>query len=81
MASEEKMKAIEPPISRPMNTFGSATLIGRDRFVRNVLYAIGNSGQPGLAPVAAGLVEDEDPAVADAARWACDRLRGKTWTG
>ena len=55
--------------------------IGRDRFVRNVLYAIGNSGQPGLAPVAAGLVEDEDPAVADAARWACDRLRGKTWTG
>ena len=48
--------------------------IGRDRFVRNVLYAIGNSGLPGLAPVAAGLVEDADPAVADAARWAVGRL-------
>jgi epoxyqueuosine reductase len=48
--------------------------IGRDRFVRNVLYAIGNSGLPGLRSVAAGLVEDADPAVADAARWALGRL-------
>ncbi len=44
--------------------------IGRDRFVRNVLYAIGNSGDAELRAVAAGLVEDSDPAVADAARWA-----------
>ena len=50
--------------------------IGRDRFVRNVLYAIGNSGLPQLAHVAAGLVGDRDPAVADAARWAVDRLKG-----
>ena len=50
--------------------------IGRDRFVRNVLYAIGNSGLPQLAHVAAGLVGDGDPAVADAARWAVDRLKG-----
>ncbi len=55
--------------------------IGRDRFVRNVLYAIGNSGQPQLSQVAAGVVGDEDPAVADAARWALQRLRGTTWTG
>ncbi|WP_333814279.1 tRNA epoxyqueuosine(34) reductase QueG [Tabrizicola sp.] len=48
--------------------------IGRDRFVRNVLYAIGNSGLPTLAPVAARLVDDTDPAVADAARWAVGRL-------
>jgi epoxyqueuosine reductase len=48
--------------------------IGRDRFVRNVLYAIGNSGEPGLAPVAATLRDDPDPAVADAARWAVARL-------
>ncbi len=48
--------------------------IGRDRFVRNVLYAIGNSGMPALAPVARGLVEDADAAVADAARWAVARL-------
>ena len=48
--------------------------IGRDRFVRNVLYAIGNAGMPALRPVAAALVEDPDPAVADAARWAVRRL-------
>ncbi|MDZ7710239.1 MAG: tRNA epoxyqueuosine(34) reductase QueG [Roseovarius sp.] len=48
--------------------------IGRDRFVRNVLYAIGNSGDPGLREVAQGLCEDADAAVADAARWAVTRL-------
>ncbi|MEY3959554.1 MAG: tRNA epoxyqueuosine(34) reductase QueG, partial [Pseudomonadota bacterium] len=50
--------------------------IGRDRMVRNVLYAIGNSGQAGLAAAAQPLVDDPDPAVADAARWAVNRLRG-----
>ncbi|WP_043871302.1 tRNA epoxyqueuosine(34) reductase QueG [Celeribacter indicus] len=48
--------------------------IGRDRFVRNVLYAIGNSGSPALAEVARGLCEDADPVVRDAARWAVARL-------
>ena len=48
--------------------------IGRDRFVRNVLYAIGNSAMPGLRAVAAELTGDADEAVADAARWACARL-------
>jgi epoxyqueuosine reductase len=52
--------------------------IGRDRFVRNVLYAIGNSGLPELRRVAAGLMADADPTVADAARWAVARLRGAT---
>ncbi|MBC7141826.1 MAG: tRNA epoxyqueuosine(34) reductase QueG [Rhodobacteraceae bacterium] len=50
--------------------------IGRDRFVRNVLYAIGNSGDAGLRPVAGGLAGDPDPAVADAARWATRILAG-----
>jgi epoxyqueuosine reductase len=49
--------------------------IGRDRFVRNVLYAIGNSGNAALGPVAARLVTDPDPTVADAAAWAVARLR------
>jgi epoxyqueuosine reductase len=48
--------------------------IGRDRFVRNVLYAIGNSGDAGLRPVAANLLDDPDPTVADAAKWAVSRL-------
>ncbi|WP_282154103.1 tRNA epoxyqueuosine(34) reductase QueG [Ruegeria atlantica] len=48
--------------------------IGRDRFVRNVLYAIGNSEQSDLMPVAQSLADDPDPTVAGAARWAVKRL-------
>ncbi len=48
--------------------------IGRDRFVRNVLYAIGNSGRAELRAVAQGLADDPDPTVADAARWAVEQL-------
>ena len=48
--------------------------IGRDRFVRNVLYAIGNSGLASLHEVAQALCDDPDVGVADAARWATSRL-------
>ena len=48
--------------------------IGRNRFVRNVLYAIGNSGDRVLLPEAEQLTGDPDPTVADAARWAKRRL-------
>ena len=48
--------------------------IGRGRFVRNVLYAIGNSEDAGLRTVAGELTQDEDETVADAARWAEKRL-------
>lgn len=48
--------------------------IGRDRFLRNVLYAIGNSANPGLLPAAQAHLGDADPAVADAAAWAVARL-------
>ena len=48
--------------------------IGRDRFVRNVLYAMGNSGLAELRAVAQDLCEDPDPTVQDAARWAVMRL-------
>ena len=48
--------------------------IGRDRFVRNCLYAAGNSGDPALAEPVRRLLQDPDPAVADAAAWAIGRL-------
>jgi len=56
--------------------FGGSPIkrIGRDRFVRNVLVAIGNSGDPSLRPAAQALAEDPDPVVAEAARWAAERL-------
>jgi epoxyqueuosine reductase len=48
--------------------------IGRNRFVRNVLYAIGNSNAPQLKATAAALLNDADETVADAARWAMTQL-------
>jgi epoxyqueuosine reductase len=48
--------------------------IGRDRFVRNVLIAIGNSGDAALRPAAARLTNDRDAVVAEAAAWALARL-------
>ena len=48
--------------------------IGRSRFVRNVLIAIGNSADPALAPHAERLTRDADPVVAEAAEWAVARL-------
>jgi epoxyqueuosine reductase len=52
--------------------------IGRDRFVRNVLYAIGNSGDVALRDVATGLLEDTADEVVDAASWAAARLAEKS---
>ena len=48
--------------------------IGRDRFVRNVLIAIGNSGDPALRAVAGDLLDDPAPVVRGAAVWALARL-------
>jgi epoxyqueuosine reductase len=48
--------------------------IGRNRFVRNVLIAIGNSDDPALLPSAQALENDADPVVAEAARWASSQL-------
>ena len=48
--------------------------IGRDRFVRNVMIAIGNSGEPGLAAEAERVVDDSSPLVRGAAAWALRRL-------
>ena len=48
---------------------------GRDRFVRNVLIAIGNSGDERLLVDALALIDDPSPVVASAARWAAERLQ------
>jgi epoxyqueuosine reductase len=48
--------------------------IGRARFVRNVLIAIGNSGNARLANEAARLLDDESPLVCGAAIWALGQL-------
>ncbi|MBS0473184.1 MAG: tRNA epoxyqueuosine(34) reductase QueG [Proteobacteria bacterium] len=48
--------------------------LGRDRFVRNVLIAIGNSGDASLAPEAERLLDDPSPLVRAMAVWASFRL-------
>jgi epoxyqueuosine reductase len=50
--------------------------IGRDRFLRNVLIAIGNSNEPALAVEAERLLEDHSPLVRGAAIWALAQLKG-----
>ena len=47
---------------------------GRDRFVRNVLIAMGNSSDPSLARRAETLLDDPAPVVRAMAIWACAQL-------
>ncbi|QEX20509.1 epoxyqueuosine reductase [Hypericibacter adhaerens] len=47
---------------------------GRDRFLRNVLIAIGNSGEASLAAVVLRRLEDPSPLVRAMAVWALGRL-------
>jgi epoxyqueuosine reductase len=49
--------------------------IGRDRFVRNVLIAIGNSNDLALLPKVEILRADPNPVIAEAAEWASNQLR------
>ena len=50
--------------------------IGRDRFIRNVLYAIGNSHDKKFLDKIEHLVKDPNSGVAAAARWAQRELNG-----
>lgn len=50
---------------------------GRDRFIRNVLIAVGNSGKKDLAGEATRLLGDPSPIVRGAAVWALSRLVDK----
>jgi epoxyqueuosine reductase len=51
--------------------------VGRARFIRNVLIAIGNSNDPALAIEAERLLSDESPLVRGAAVWALSQLIGR----
>ena len=48
--------------------------VGRNRFVRNVCVAAGNSGDPALRVPLSALLADDDEAVREAAGWALERL-------
>ncbi|MCT8970860.1 tRNA epoxyqueuosine(34) reductase QueG [Microbaculum marinisediminis] len=59
---------------RALFTKSPVKRIRRDRFLRNVLIAIGNSGETGLAACARDRLDDEAPVVRGAAVWALSRL-------
>ena len=69
-----ELAALDDAGFRTLFAGGPIKRIGRDRFVRNVLTAIGNSADPSLLPVAERLRADSDPVVAEAAEWAVGRL-------
>ncbi|MBR1169707.1 tRNA epoxyqueuosine(34) reductase QueG [Bradyrhizobium liaoningense] len=59
---------------RALFTKSPVKRIGRDRFLRNVLIAIGNSGEAALADAARRLLDDSSPLVRGAAVWALGQL-------
>jgi epoxyqueuosine reductase len=65
---------LDDPAFRALFAKSPIKRIGRDRFVRNVLYAIGNSGDARLAEEVRPLLTDPDEAVRDAAAWALKTL-------
>lgn len=87
-ASEAKLKAREDlnaPLLAQLLEFDDQTFrtffsgspikrIGRDRFIRNVLIAAGNSGDGTLVYVCERLAQDASPLVRGAAIWALSRL-------
>ncbi|RZJ85172.1 MAG: tRNA epoxyqueuosine(34) reductase QueG, partial [Brevundimonas sp.] len=68
------LAALDDTAFRALFSKSPVKRIGRNRFVRNVLYAIGNSGDADLDPSAQALTVDPDPVVKDAAEWALSRL-------
>jgi epoxyqueuosine reductase len=73
-----ELSRLDDPAFRALFAKSPVKRIGRDRFVRNVLYAIGNSGEPGLAVEAERLLDDPSPLVRGAAVWALGRLVEET---
>jgi epoxyqueuosine reductase len=70
-----ELAALDDAAFRALFSKSPVKRIGRDRFVRNVLYAIGNSDDPALAGVAQARLADASEVVRDAAAWALARLR------
>ena len=69
-----ELAMLDDPSFRALFSKSPVKRIGRDRFVRNVLYAIGNSGDVELMAVVEPLLADPSPTVRGAAAWAAGRL-------
>ncbi len=66
--------ALDDPAFRTLFSGSPVKRIGRDRFLRNVLIATGNSEDQTLVPQVESLLEDPAPVVRGAAVWALKQL-------
>jgi epoxyqueuosine reductase len=86
LAAREELRApelanlarLDDAAFRMMFTKSPIKRTGRDRFVRNVLIAIGNSSEAALAKEAELLLDDASPLVRGAAVWALGKLAPET---
>jgi len=69
-----ELATLDDAAFRRLFTASPVKRIGRDRFLRNVLIAIGNSGDTRFLPVVRHRLEDPAPLVRGAAVWALSRL-------
>ena len=70
----DELAALDDAAFRDVFSGSPVKRSGRNRFVRNVCIAIGNSGDGGLVPSVLALLEDAAPEVRGAAIWALARL-------
>ncbi len=72
--SLDELAALDDADFREVFSGSPIKRIGRNRFIRNVLIAIGNSGDASLAESARQHLNDEDPTIRDSAEWALAEL-------
>lgn len=68
------LAALDDAAFRTLFSGSPVKRIGRNRFVRNVLIAIGNSGDASLTPIARTALADASPLVRAMAVWALSQL-------
>jgi epoxyqueuosine reductase len=69
-----ELALLDDPGFRALFSGSPIKRIGRDRFVRNVLIALANSGDPSALPAAESLLDDTSPLVRAMAVWAVRAL-------
>ena len=76
MVELSKYLALEEASSRRLFSGTPVRRLGRDRFLRNVLIAAGNSRDRSLAEFVVPLLRDSSPLVRAMAIWALGELQG-----
>lgn len=69
-----ELAALDDTGFRKMFSGSPIKRIGREQFIRNVLYAIGNSRETSLSAAISPHMTSDNPVVRDAAHWAAKKL-------